>query len=125
MTEPQGLDVGARLLRCARNDGPCHCEERATKQSEWAMASEYTITASAFKAKCRSLLDQLANGKLTRLSVTKHGRVVAIVTPPDDVPNIRELHGFMRGSVVAPGGFDFTSRALDEPLSADQGQIDE
>jgi antitoxin (DNA-binding transcriptional repressor) of toxin-antitoxin stability system len=88
------------------------------------MTSEYTITASEFKAKCLGLLDQLASRKLTRLSVTKHGRVVAIVTPPDDVP-IRELHRFMRGSVVAPDGFDFTSPALDEPLSADQRQIHE
>jgi antitoxin (DNA-binding transcriptional repressor) of toxin-antitoxin stability system len=89
------------------------------------MAAEYTITASEFKAKCLGLLDQLANRKMTRLLVTKHGRVVAIVTPPDDVPNARELHGFMRGSVVAPDGFDFTVPALDEPLSADQGHIHE
>jgi antitoxin (DNA-binding transcriptional repressor) of toxin-antitoxin stability system len=89
------------------------------------MASEHTITASEFKAKCLGLLDQLATRKLTRLSVTKHGRVVAILTPPDEVPDIRELHGFMRGSVVAPDGFDFTSPALDEALSADQGHIHE
>jgi antitoxin (DNA-binding transcriptional repressor) of toxin-antitoxin stability system len=89
------------------------------------MASEYTITASEFKAKCLGLLDQLANRKLTRLSVTKHGRVVAILTPPDDATDIRELHRFMGGSVVAPDGFDFTSPALDEPLSADQGQVHE
>jgi antitoxin (DNA-binding transcriptional repressor) of toxin-antitoxin stability system len=89
------------------------------------MASEYTITASEFKAKCLGLLDQLATHKLTRLSVTKRGRVVAIVTPPDESPDIRELHGFMRGSVVAPDGFDFTAPALDEPLSADRGRIHE
>jgi len=89
------------------------------------MASEYTITASEFKAKCLGLLDQLANRKLTRLSVTKHGRVVAIITPPDDASNIWELHGFMRGSIVAPDGFDFTAPALDEPLSADQRHIHE
>jgi hypothetical protein len=89
------------------------------------MASEYTITASEFKAKCLGLLDQLANRKLTRLSVTKHGRIVAVVIPPDDVSNIWQHHGFMRGSVVAPDGFDFTTPALDEPLSADQGHIHE
>jgi hypothetical protein len=50
------------------------------------MASEYTITASEFKAKCLGLLDQLANRKLTRLSVTKHGRIVAIITPPTMSP---------------------------------------
>jgi len=42
------------------------------------VASEHTITASKFKAKCLGLLDQLANRKLTRLSVTKDGRMVAV-----------------------------------------------
>lgn len=82
-----------------------------------------TITASEFKAKCLDLFDQLAAHKLTRLCITKRGRIVAIVTPPDDGEGLGDLHGFMRGSVVAPDGFDFTAPALDEPLIADQGRI--
>jgi|SRR5271163_78789 len=39
--------------------------------------------------------------------------------------DLRQVYGFMRGSVVAPGGFDFTASTLDEPLSADQGHIHE
>jgi antitoxin (DNA-binding transcriptional repressor) of toxin-antitoxin stability system len=89
------------------------------------MAAEQTITASEFKAKCLNLLDQLANRKLTRLCVTKRGRLVAVVTPPDEPGDPTGLHGFMRGSVVAPSGFDFTAPALDEHLSADQGRIHE
>jgi prevent-host-death family protein len=89
------------------------------------MASETTITASEFKAKCLDLLDQLATGKLTRLRVTKRGRIVAVVTPPDEAGDLRQVHGFMRGSVVAPDGFDFTAPTLDEPLSADRGNIHE
>jgi len=89
------------------------------------MAAEQTITASEFKAKCLDLLDQLANRKLTRLRVTKRGRLVAIVVPPDEAEDLAGLHGFMCGSVVAPSGFDFTAPALDEPLSADRGQIHE
>src|SRR5271163_5141111 len=46
--------------------------------------SEATITASEFKAKCLNLLDQLTTSKLTRLRVTKRGRIVAVVTPPDE-----------------------------------------
>jgi antitoxin (DNA-binding transcriptional repressor) of toxin-antitoxin stability system len=80
-----------------------------------------TITASEFKAKCLELFDQLAARKLTRLCITKRGRIVAIVTPPDNTEDL-DLHGFMRGSVVAPDGFDFTAPALDEPLTADQGR---
>jgi len=89
------------------------------------MKAEQTITATEFKAKCLDLLDQLANRKLTRLCVTKRGRIVAIVTPPDEASTLADLHGFMRGSVVAPSGFDFTAPALDEGLSADLGRIHE
>ena len=88
------------------------------------MPAERVITASEFKAKCLALLDQLAARKLTRLSITKRGRVVAVLTPPEDA-DFDELYGFMRGSVVAPAGFDFTAPALDEPLSAEQGRIHE
>ena len=87
------------------------------------MASETTITASEFKAKCLDLLNQLATRKLARLCVTKRGRIVAVVTPPDEAGDLRQVYGFMRGSVVAPDGFDFTDPTLDEPLSADQGYI--
>ena len=89
------------------------------------MATEITVTASELKAKCLALLDQLATRKLTRLCITKRGRIVAIMIPPEDGRDLGELHGFMRGSVVAPDGFDFTAPALDEPLSADQGHIHE
>jgi antitoxin (DNA-binding transcriptional repressor) of toxin-antitoxin stability system len=82
-----------------------------------------TITASEFKAKCLDLLDRLAARKLTRLYITKRGRIVAVVTPPDNTEDLGDLHGFMRGSVVAPDEFDFTAPALDEPLIADQGRI--
>jgi hypothetical protein len=92
---------------------------------EMTMASERTIAASEFKAKCLDLLDQLASRKLTRLCVTKRGRIVAVVTPPDDIREVEHLHGFLRGSVLAPDGFDFTAPALDEPLSADRGNIHE
>jgi hypothetical protein len=82
-----------------------------------------TITASEFKAKCLDFFDQLSARKLTRLYITKRGRIVAVVTPPDNAEDLGDLHGFMRGSVVAPDGFDFTAPALDEPLTADQGRI--
>ena len=88
------------------------------------MSIELTVTASEFKAKCLGFFDQLAARKLTRLSITKRGRVVAVMIPPEE-SNLGELYGFMRGSVVAPPGFDFTGPALDEPLSAETGRIHE
>ncbi len=89
------------------------------------MVAAATITASEFKAKCLDLLDQLAARKLTSLTITKRGRIVAIVIPPEEAGDVAKLHGFMRDSVIAPEGFDFTAPALDEPLSADQGRIHE
>jgi antitoxin (DNA-binding transcriptional repressor) of toxin-antitoxin stability system len=88
------------------------------------MDAERTVSASEFKAKCLGLLDQLAARKLTRLLITKRGRVVAVMIPPEEA-DFAELYGFMRGSVVAPQGFDFTAPVLDEPLSAEAGRIHE
>ena len=88
------------------------------------MPSNQTFTATEFKAKCLDILDRLAAHKLTRVAVTKRGKVVAILTPPDvSETAARELHGFMEGTVIAPEGFDYTEPVLDEPLSAERGDI--
>jgi antitoxin (DNA-binding transcriptional repressor) of toxin-antitoxin stability system len=89
------------------------------------VATDPTITASEFKAKCLGLFDQLGARKLKRLCVTKRGRVVAIVTPPDEPQDLTNLHGFMRGSVIAPNDFDLTAPALDEPLDAERPGVRE
>jgi hypothetical protein len=50
--------------------------------------------------------------------------VVAVLTPPDDPAAAGEsLHGFLRGSVITPPGFDVTAPSLDESLLADEGRI--
>ena len=46
------------------------------------MAAELTIAASTFKATCLELLDRLASHDLERITVTKRGRPVAVLTPP-------------------------------------------
>ena len=84
------------------------------------------ISASEFKAKCLDLMDRLYARKLTRITVTKHGRPVAVLSPPPMPTETAEgLFGFMRGRVAAPEGFDFTSPVLDEPLNAAEGRITE
>ncbi|HEY5106289.1 MAG TPA: hypothetical protein VII73_05880 [Caulobacteraceae bacterium] len=88
------------------------------------MSSSQTFTATHFKARCLEILDRLAAHTLTRVAITKRGKIVAILTPPEATDAaVRQLHGFMRGSVVAPKGFDFTAPVLDEPLSADVGEL--
>ena len=44
-----------------------------------------TYTATVFKAKCLGILDRLAVRRLTRVTITKRGKVVAVLTPPDDL----------------------------------------
>ena len=88
------------------------------------MQAAPTFTATDFKARCLEIFDKLAARKLTRVTITKRGKVVAVLTPPDEPEaTARLLHGFMRGSVVAPEGFDFTAPVLDEPLSAENGEL--
>ncbi len=88
------------------------------------MPDTSTISASEFKAKCLDIFDRLASHELERVVVTKRGRIVAVLTPPeDDAASIRQIHGFMRGSVVIPAGFDLTAPVLDEPVLAEQGSL--
>lgn len=86
------------------------------------MPESRTIGATEFKAKCLEILDQLADHRLTRVSVTKRGRVVAVLTPPADEPAaVHDLHGFLRGSVMLPVELDLTAPIFDEPLLAERG----
>ena len=39
-----------------------------------------TIPATEFKAKCLSILDEVSSGR-TRVTITKHGRAVATLSP--------------------------------------------
>ena len=87
------------------------------------MREGQSYTATEFKAKCLDIFDRLAAHKLTRVTITKRGKVVAVLTPPEDAESaVPRLHGFLRGSVIAPPGFDFTAPVLDEPLSAEDGE---
>lgn len=86
------------------------------------VASGQTVNATRFKAECLDILDQLSARQLTRVTITKRGRIVAVLSPPADAADtIRALHGCMRGSVVLPPDVDLTAPAMDEPLLADHG----
>lgn len=88
------------------------------------MQGSQSYSATEFKAKCLEILDRLAARKLTRVTITKRGKVVALLTPPEAPETVvGQLHGFLRGSVIAPPDFDFTAPVLDEPLSADSGDL--
>ncbi len=56
--------------------------------------------------------------------VTQRGRAVAVLTPAAAeaaAAAVATLHGFMRGSVVIPGGFDLTAPVAAEVFDAEPG----
>jgi prevent-host-death family protein len=63
------------------------------------LATEETIAAGVFKAKCLKLLDQVAEERKT-LVITKHGKPVAQLVP---MPAEKNIIGAMRGSVLWEG----------------------
>ena len=86
------------------------------------MPTTQTIAASEFKAKCLNILDRLDKRELDREVITKRGQTVAIFTPPDrHADAVRNIHGFMRGSVIIADDVDLTEPVLDEPLDAEHG----
>jgi len=88
------------------------------------MPTTQTISASEFKAKCLNILDRLANHELDQVIITKRGQTVAILTPPDrDADAVRNIHGFMRGSVIIADDVDLTEPILDEPFTAENGDL--
>ncbi len=88
------------------------------------MSATQTFGAAYFKAHCLEILDQLASRQLTRVLVAKRGKVVAVLSPPDSSEaDAAAFHGFMKGSVIVPPGFDLTAPVLDEPLDADRGVL--
>jgi prevent-host-death family protein len=81
-----------------------------------------TVSATEFKAKCLDLLDQVGRGDFDELEVTKRGKVVARLLPPrPPIPKGESWHGFMRGTVTIPDGFDLTEPASDEAWDAQRG----
>lgn len=83
-----------------------------------------TVSASEFKAKCLDLLDRVGSRQIGSLGITKRGKIVAVLVPPArSEGDVRQLHGFLRGSVVLSEGVDLTAPVLDEPLDAEEGSL--
>jgi hypothetical protein len=94
-----------------------------TSQMEVTYIMDNTlIPASAFKAKCLDLFDKLAARKIKRLTVTKRGKAVAVLTPPDYTTEEKAaLFGCMKGRMVAPKNFDFTTPVFTGAVRAAKG----
>lgn len=80
------------------------------------------ISAAEFEAKCPDILDQVSVQQVEGIATTGRGKAVALLAPPPDEPAaIRQLHGFLAGSVTVPPEVDLTEPALDEPFAAEEG----
>ena len=82
---------------------------------------EETISVTNFKARCLDILKRLGQRKLDKVTVTRHGTVVAVITPPSKEELIRAVHGSMRDMTIIPEGLDLTAPVLDEALDAERG----
>jgi antitoxin (DNA-binding transcriptional repressor) of toxin-antitoxin stability system len=71
-----------------------------------------TISVTEFKAKCLSLFDDLERHKVAKVIVTRRGRPVGELTPPQRRHS--PLHGAGRGSVTISPGVDLTAPTFDE-----------
>jgi prevent-host-death family protein len=91
---------------------------------EPAVAASETIGAAEFKAHCLEILDRLSTRAVSRVTITKRGRPVAVLVPPDDEQDaVRKIHGFLRGTVVIPPDVDITAPVLDEAFDAAGGVL--
>ena len=80
-----------------------------------------TLTASEFKAKCLEIFDRVASGELEHVVVTKRGRVVGILHPPEKaIPDAESLLGCMHGSVSIPADWDPSEPSCTELFDAER-----
>lgn len=77
---------------------------------------ELTINATAFKARCLGLMDDLSRGRLRRVFVTKHGKVVSEMSAPVPVTHVSTFvddgqypsyWGCMKGELGLPHNYDW------------------
>ncbi len=86
------------------------------------MDDTQTISASDFKARCLDIFDRLTDRTLQKVTITKRGRPVGVLmAPPRNADSVRDLHGFMRGSVIVPDDVDLTAPIAEERFSAEDG----
>ena len=83
---------------------------------------EIVISASDFKAKCLDIFKRLGEHRITRVTVTRRGKPVAVLTPPEiSEATARAVFGSMAGSVHIPAGFDLTAPVFDGEIEAVRG----
>ncbi|PWC34417.1 hypothetical protein TSO352_16855 [Azospirillum sp. TSO35-2] len=79
-----------------------------------------TVSVTEFKAKCLSLFDDLEDRRVAKIVVTRHGRPVAELNPPDR--ELPPLFGAHPGSAMVVGDYDLTQPTFeDDVFDAERG----
>jgi antitoxin (DNA-binding transcriptional repressor) of toxin-antitoxin stability system len=84
---------------------------------EPAMASkELTIPVTEFKANCLKLFKRLEHGELSRVTVTRRGKPIAMVEPNQITRRqFSDIYGIMRGKIHLSPDYDPFEQVIDEP----------
>jgi antitoxin (DNA-binding transcriptional repressor) of toxin-antitoxin stability system len=78
-------------------------------------AAELTLNVTEFKARSLALLEDIAKGRLTKITVTKRGKPLAVVSPsPLDQTERTIGYGFMKGTGRVMPGVDLTEPMFPE-----------
>lgn len=80
------------------------------------------IPAGEFKAKCLQLMDKVARTR-EPIVITKRGRPVAKLVPPDDPQPYVPLFGYMTGTAEIRGDITQTPRLEWSALSGDEDDL--
>ena len=87
-------------------------------------ATEEVLSVTEFKARCLELFDRLNARRLQKVTVTRRGRPVAVVTPVSTgETEARAVHGSMAGMVSVPAGMDLTKPVFDGDFDAAGGVL--
>ena len=82
------------------------------------------VSVTEFKARCLEFFDQLQNGSLDRIEVTRRNRLIAVVKPPlGREDEARAVHGSMASMTSVASGVDLTAPVFEGVIDAAEGVL--
>ncbi|MFM5893158.1 MAG: type II toxin-antitoxin system Phd/YefM family antitoxin [Novosphingobium sp.] len=85
---------------------------------------EETLSVTEFKAKCLQLFDRLEAKRLGKITVTRRGKPVAVVSGPLAAEDeARAVFGSMAGLTIIPDDVDLTAPVFDGEIVAEAGVL--
>lgn len=86
------------------------------------VTSELTLSVSEFKAKCLDIVKRLGDRRLRKVTITRRGKPVAVVTPSESSkPSLRSLVGSMKARTIIPEGVDIVGPIFEGEINAEKG----